>query len=140
MCAPSTGATRIFYWIDAERRRTRSQENSVYTDGSTLESALERYGLETEGEPDPVFNFQSYEEAPRALDDGTAYSLSFRFSPYEDVRFDYSTEDGRYYKVGIRPAAAGCGGRRPTIPGGQRLSSVHLHRPLPGRAALPGES
>lgn len=92
------GRYKNFYWIDAERRRTRSQENSVYTDGSTLESALERYGLETEGEPDPVFNFQSYEEAPRALDDGIAYSLSFRFSPYEDVRFDYSTEDGRYYK------------------------------------------
>ena len=92
------GRYKNFYWIDAERRRTRSQENSVYTDGSTLESALERYGLETEGEPDPVFNFQSYEEAPRALDDGTAYSLSFRFSPYEDVRFDYNTEDGRYYK------------------------------------------
>ena len=92
------GRYKNFYWIDAERRRTRSQENSVYTDGSTLESALDRYGLETEGEPDPVFNFQFYEEAPRALDDGTAYSLSFRFSPYEDVRFDYSTEDGRYYK------------------------------------------
>ena len=85
-------------WSRAERSRTRSQENSVYTDGSTLENALERYGLETEGEPDPVFNFQPYGEAPRALEDGTAYSLSFRFSPYEDVRFDYSTEDGRYYK------------------------------------------
>ena len=45
-----------------------------------------------------LFNFQSYEEAPRALDDGIAYSLSFRFSPYEDVRFDYNAEDGRYYK------------------------------------------
>lgn len=92
------GRYKNFYWIDAERRRTRSQENSVYTDGSTLENALDRYGLETEGEPDPVFNFQPYEQAPRALEDGTAYSLSFRFSPYEDVRFDYSTEDGRYYK------------------------------------------
>ena len=30
------GRYKNFYWIDAERRRTRSQENSVYTDGSTL--------------------------------------------------------------------------------------------------------
>ena len=92
------GKYKNFYWIDSGRRRTLSQEHCVYTDGPTLERALAQYELDTAGEPAPVFNFLPAGEPARALADGEAASVSFLFSPYDDARFDYDPESGRYFK------------------------------------------
>lgn len=92
------GKYKNFYWIDAQRRRTLPQESCVYTDGAAFAEAVERYGLDTEGEPRPVFNFLPYDQEKRVLDGGKATEISIRFSSYEDSELIYDPTDGRYYK------------------------------------------
>lgn len=92
------GKYRNFYWIDAERRKTRDQEHCVYTDGETFAAAVEQYALDTAGEPAPVFNFVRYDAPRRELDAGEAASVYIRFSSYASSEFRYDPEAGRYYK------------------------------------------
>ncbi len=92
------GKYKNFYWIDAQRRRTLPQDSCVYTDGTTFAGAVERYGLDTAGEPEPVFNFLPYSQADRILEGGKATEISIRFSSYEDSELIYDPTDGRYYK------------------------------------------
>lgn len=93
------GKYKTFYWIDAERRKTRGQEHCVYMNGETYGEAVEKYGLDTASEPAPIFNFTPYAEGPRILEDGEAQSIYIRFSSYADSQFDYDPETGKYYKT-----------------------------------------
>lgn len=95
------GKYKNFYWIDAERRKTKGQEHCVYTNGETFSQAVEQYGLETEllAEPNPVFDFVRYNEPKRELPGGEAKEVYLRFSGYADSLFTYNEEDGRYYKT-----------------------------------------
>ena len=92
------GRFRNFYWIDAERRKTRDQEHCVYTNGETFAAAVEQYGLDDSGEPAPVFRFARYDEPPRELTGGDAAEVYIRFSSYAASEFRYDEATGRYYK------------------------------------------
>lgn len=92
------GRYRNFYWIDAERRKTREQEHCVYTNGETFAAAAEQYGLDTSGEPVPAFRFVRYDETPRELSGGEAGEVYIRFSSYAASELRYDEAAGRYYK------------------------------------------
>lgn len=92
------GRYRNFYWIDAERRKTRDQEHCVFTNGETFGAAAERYGLDLAGEPAPVFRFVRYDEPLRELTGGEASTVYIRFSGYAASEFRYDEAAGRYYK------------------------------------------
>ena len=92
------GKYKNFYWIDAERRKTMDQDACVYTDGTTFADAVERYGLDSEGEPLPVFNFLPYDQPARQLTGGEARRIDIRFSGYEDSSLTYDAASGRYQK------------------------------------------
>ncbi len=94
------GKYRNFYWIDAERRKTKGQEHCVYTNGETFAKAVDQYGMDTElaREPVPVFDFVRYDEPRRELRDGNASELYLRFSGYADALLTYDAESGKYLK------------------------------------------
>lgn len=92
------GRLRNFYWIDAERRKTREQEHCVYTNGETFAAAVEQYGLDNSGEPAPAFRFVRYDQPPRELTGGEAGEVYIRFSGYAASEFRYDEAAGRYYK------------------------------------------
>ena len=94
------GRYRNFYWIDAERRRTKGQEHCVFTNGETFAAAVEEYGLqaETSYEPPPVFDFVRYDQPARQLSGGEAAEVYLRFSGYADATFRYDPAQGKYLK------------------------------------------
>lgn len=94
------GKYKNFYWIDAERRKTKGQEHCVYTNGETFAAAVQQYGLESAAvnEPPPVFDFVRYTEPRRQLAGGAAAQVYLRFSSYADSTFTYDPGTGRYLK------------------------------------------
>ncbi len=94
------GKYKNYYWIDAERRKTKGQEHCVYTDGETFRQAAEQYKMDTAlaAEPNPVFDFVRYDAPKRELAGGEANEIYLRFSGYADSLFTYNAGDGRYYK------------------------------------------
>lgn len=94
------GKYRNFYWIDAERRKTKGQEHCVYTDGATFAAAVEQFGLQASiaYEPPPVFDFVRYDQPARALAGGDAGEVYVRFSGYADATFRYDAATGKYLK------------------------------------------
>lgn len=95
------GKYKNFYWIDAERRKTKGQEHCVYTNGETFAAAVEQYGLQNTAanEPPPVFDFVRYDQPKRVLPGGEAQNVYLRFSSYADAAFTYNPESGRYFKT-----------------------------------------
>lgn len=92
------GRYRNFYWIDAERRKTRDQEHCVFTNGETFGAAAAQYGLDLAGEPAPAFRFVRYDEPARQLAGGEASEVYIRFSSYAASEFRYDEASGKYYK------------------------------------------
>lgn len=94
------GKYRNYYWIDAERRKTKGQEHCVYTNGETFSAAVQQYGLQagTGSEPPPVFDFVRYDQPARQLAGGQAQEVYVRFSSYADATFRYDAQQDRYYK------------------------------------------
>lgn len=94
------GKYRNYYWIDADRRKTKGQEHCVYTNGETFSKAVDQYEMDTalEKEPMPVFDFVRYDEPKRELKDGEAKELYLRFSSYADAVLTYDSESGKYLK------------------------------------------
>ena len=94
------GKHKNFYWIDAERSKTKGRQDSVYTDGPTFASAAQQYGLETQSDQEPmqIFNFVRYDQPRRELTGGSANQVYLRFSGYADSLFTYDPESGKYYK------------------------------------------
>lgn len=92
------GKYKSYYWIDAERRKTLGQEHCVYTNGPTFAEAVEKYGMDSQGEAAPAFNFRRYDMPPRVLEGGDAKQIYVRFSSYADSVFDFDQDTGRYYK------------------------------------------
>ena len=94
------GKYRNFYWIDAERRRTKGQEHCVYTDGAAFAAAVEQFGLQaaTTYEAPPVFDFVRYDQPARQLSGGEALEVYLRFSGYADATFRYDAATGKYMK------------------------------------------
>lgn len=94
------GKYKNFYWIDAERRKTKGQEHCVYTNGETFAAAVEQYGMQvqTGNEPPPAFDFVRYNEPRRELAGGAAAEVYLRFSGYADSTLTYDAASGRYLK------------------------------------------
>ena len=95
------GKYKNFYWIDAERRKSKAQEHCVFTNGETFTKAAEQYGLQTSAtnEPPPAFNFVRYDQPARVLSGGAAPEVYVRFSGYADSSFTYDPATNKYLKT-----------------------------------------
>ncbi len=91
-------------WFDEERAELLSQERTDvdehcwFTDGETLERAVDEYNLDANvlEQPSPVFDFlpPDEERTPKL----TAENFNVKFSDYSTSSFEYNADIGKYEK------------------------------------------
>ena len=95
----------IVQWNHELMNSGRAQEMCAYTSGEAVSKAVEN-GANDSGEPEPIFNFVSYEEPARILPDGDAQSIFVQYSGTDlsgyHAQFDYDAAEGVYYKTDTR--------------------------------------
>lgn len=91
-----------FYFDNNAPGRPNGIEHGWFTTAELIGNAIEELDVDTEGEPDPIFNFVPYYEEDRQLTGGSAISLSYRFSDAytEDPSpvFNYDETTGTYLR------------------------------------------
>ena len=90
-----------FYFDNNNHARANGSEHCWFTNSALIATAIEKYDIDTQGEPAPIFNFVPYYEPARELEGGTADSFTFRFSDYiydPHPEFIYNEQTGTYLR------------------------------------------
>ena len=83
---------------DPELAKTKGPEHSWFTNKDLIKAGIEKTDIKTKNDFYPAFDFVEYGEADRVLTGDVANTISFSYSDYADVSFDYDSTSGKYYK------------------------------------------
>ncbi len=83
---------------DIELAKTKGPEHSWFTNKDLIKAGMDKTGIQTKNDFYPAFDFVGNGEAKRTLNGDVANKISFAYSDYADVSFDYDATSGRYLK------------------------------------------
>ncbi len=86
------------FFIDEEREKVLSPEHCWFTNSSLISQGIEINSIQENGNGYPIFNFELDEESV-LLEGESAINISFSFSDYAPVTFDYNAETNEYLKT-----------------------------------------
>lgn len=89
--------TRAFLY-DSEMAKTKSSEHCWFTNKDLITEGINANSINTKNSFYPAFDFVDYKESPRTLSGKRANSISFVYSDYADVSFNYDETSGKYLK------------------------------------------
>ncbi len=88
----------IAFSYDSELAKTKSSEHCWFTDKTLIEAGIKKVDIATKNNFYPAFDFVNAKDEKRIPDGPTANNISFEYSGYANVEFNYNRETGLYTK------------------------------------------
>ena len=83
---------------NSELAKTKGPEHSWFTNKNLIRAGIEKNDIATKNNFYPAFEFVEYGTSPRTPEGGVANTVSFSYSSYADVAFNYDSSTGKYMK------------------------------------------
>ncbi len=88
----------LAFSFDSRLAETKSSEHCWFTDKELIKAGIDKTGIITKNNFYPAFDFVKTEDEKRVLPGSVANNISFEYSSYSNVSFNYNREKGVYLK------------------------------------------